>query len=136
MHLNTVNVEEGNSIKEGQEIGTIGKSGFGKQNQWAAHLHYELRLLAKNGKYISINPESERGSLIDPQLWITNENENVVRKTGLNIFMGQTYLSPSPETSIWSSLLNTIKDFFRKDQSEPDADFWMRYANEKENRNL
>lgn len=46
MHLDEVcqGIKEGMNIFEGQQIGTMGKSGFGKQEyeKYLSHLHYEI----------------------------------------------------------------------------------------------
>lgn len=46
----------------------MGRSGYGDQNAWASHLHYELRI---NG--VIVNPVDENGNLIDPQLFLNKE---------------------------------------------------------------
>ncbi len=73
MHMETIKVEVGDDIKEGQQIGTVGGSGFGKKLAHAVHLHYEIRKKQSDGNYEAINPETKRGELMDPQKWIGNE---------------------------------------------------------------
>ncbi len=46
-HLNTILVKEGQTVKRGEQIGTVGNTGLSK----GPHLHYEVR---KDGK--SVNP--------------------------------------------------------------------------------
>ena len=51
----------GDIIKEGQQIGTIGKTGL-ENTDYGEHLHYELKINGKN-----INPAIDSQHLIDPQ---------------------------------------------------------------------
>ena len=44
----------------------MGRSGFGKEDAYDAHLHYELRINGEN-----VNPVGANGNLIDPQKLIT-----------------------------------------------------------------
>lgn len=76
MHLNTVDIAPGDNISEGQKIGSIGKSGFGDDDYYAAHLHYEIQKLI-HGKYVPINPESKRGELIDAQKLIYGDDSQL-----------------------------------------------------------
>jgi murein DD-endopeptidase MepM/ murein hydrolase activator NlpD len=70
MHLSEVgDFKVGDKIYENQEIGKMGGSGFGKENAYTSHLHYELKL--NNEK---INPIGSDGNPIDPQL-LLNPNE-------------------------------------------------------------
>ena len=75
MHLDEAKVEVGDVVKEGQEIGTLGGSGYGKRDGHKAHLHYEIRKKDENGNFVSINPQDSNGNLIDPQNWIDNPLE-------------------------------------------------------------
>ena len=67
MHLRTVdkNITKGSFISEGMQIGTLGASGFGKEDAYSTHLHYEVRV---NGE--TINPVENDGRLLDPQVLI------------------------------------------------------------------
>lgn len=71
MHLSevTTSLKVGDIVNEGQQIGTMGGTGFGEENRYTSHLHYELRI---DGKLV--NPVGEDGSLIDPQKLITPSN--------------------------------------------------------------
>ena len=66
MHLDDISegIEVGSNITEGQQIGTMGKSGYGKQNyeKFMSHLHYEIKV---NGE--RINPATSENTLFDPQ---------------------------------------------------------------------
>lgn len=64
MHLNEIDAQEGNYVTEGAQIGTIGNSSSGKQNNqdMAVHLHYEIHL---DGGVI--NPTNGETNLIDVQ---------------------------------------------------------------------
>ena len=48
MHLNKTDVKEGVKGKEGQIIGEMGGTGFGKTDAYGSHLHYELKIDGKN----------------------------------------------------------------------------------------
>jgi murein DD-endopeptidase MepM/ murein hydrolase activator NlpD len=63
MHLNTINVNIGDYIAEGTQIGTIGGSGYGMLNKYSAHLHYELFIDSQH-----VNPvlDNNKTVLIDP----------------------------------------------------------------------
>lgn len=50
-HLHEINVESGKPVKQGQKIGLGGNTG----NSSGAHLHYEVRVITKNGE-IRIDP--------------------------------------------------------------------------------
>lgn len=67
MHLNSVesSLKVGSEVAEGQQIGTMGGSGFGKDDAYTSHLHYELRV---DGQLI--NPVNQDGTLIDSQMFI------------------------------------------------------------------
>ena len=68
MHLETINnnLKVGDKIKEGEQIGTMGGTGSGKQNKYTSHLHYELII---NNEYS--DPVIDKEHLIDPQKLIT-----------------------------------------------------------------
>jgi RHS repeat-associated protein len=73
MHLSSVkDLKEGDFVSEGQEIGLMGGSGFGKDNAYISHLHYELRLNGEN-----INPVDANGNLIDPQILLKLSEKNI-----------------------------------------------------------
>lgn len=42
LHLDTVTVREGIRVLAGTVIGTVGGSGFGKENGYGAHLHFSV----------------------------------------------------------------------------------------------
>lgn len=64
MHLDAIDpsIKVGASITEGQQIGTMGRSGKGKHEYFTSHLHYELWV---NGT--AVNPANGENSLVDPQ---------------------------------------------------------------------
>ena len=67
MHLDSMeDLAVGDFVSEGDLIGTIGGSGFGKIDGQQVHLHYELQI---NGEYV--NPAIDANTLIDPQTLIT-----------------------------------------------------------------
>lgn len=69
MHLSSVTVTEGEEIDEGQTIGLMGGSAYGKELGRLVHLHYEIHRQNLNGSYSAINPWVN-GAPIDPQKWI------------------------------------------------------------------
>jgi len=133
MHLQTISVKEGEEIKEGQQIGTLGGSGKGEELGYSAHLHYQLEKKNGDGEYESVNPESNRGVLIDPQDWI--KKEGVDEDKGLHPPTGQTFIGPSPEKSIWQKIKQKVSDFFTgEDNTMPSSDFWDKLEWDKENK--
>lgn len=64
MHLETIdeNVLLGAKISEGQQIGTVGGTGYGKHGKFNSHLHYEITI---NGR--GVNPAQGEEHLLDPQ---------------------------------------------------------------------
>ncbi|MDA9970491.1 peptidoglycan DD-metalloendopeptidase family protein [Flavobacteriaceae bacterium] len=72
MHLSSVVVQAGQEISEGQTIGLMGGSAFGKEKGRTVHLHYEIHKRNSNGSYSAINPW-DGSQPIDPQSWIRPE---------------------------------------------------------------
>ena len=64
MHLDATSsgLKVGSEIKEGQQIGTMGRSGKNGQSDYTAHLHYEISVNGTN-----INPANGANHLVDPQ---------------------------------------------------------------------
>lgn len=64
MHLNAASsgLKVGSEIKEGQQIGTMGRSGANGQSDYTAHLHYEVSVDGTK-----INPANGANHLVDPQ---------------------------------------------------------------------
>ncbi|WP_229707357.1 M23 family metallopeptidase [Sphingobacterium alkalisoli] len=93
MHLQDINVEEGQKISESVEIGTMGGSGKGKELGWSSHLHYEIQVFNEGtGEYDPYNPTQGKGNnadnIVDPQSWISggqqaNENEGSSDRNGV-----------------------------------------------------
>jgi murein DD-endopeptidase MepM/ murein hydrolase activator NlpD len=71
MHLDALSdgLEVGGAIAEGQQIGTLGGSGFGNSDSYDAHLHYELRV---GGELV--NPTRSPDNLKDPQSIINHRS--------------------------------------------------------------
>ena len=68
MHLKDPSkLKNGDPVKEGDVIGTIGGSGFGKDDGQAVHLHYEIHTKNEDGRFEAINPLNPNGTLKDPQ---------------------------------------------------------------------
>jgi murein DD-endopeptidase MepM/ murein hydrolase activator NlpD len=68
MHMETITegLAIGNVVTEGFQIGTLGGSGNGVADSYAAHLHYELSLDGQR-----VDPATSATSLLDPQAMIT-----------------------------------------------------------------
>ncbi|MBP1618714.1 MAG: hypothetical protein H6Q14_2541 [Bacteroidetes bacterium] len=64
MHLDATSsgLKVGSEIKEGQQIGTMGRSGAHGQSDYPAHLHYEISVDGTK-----INPANGTNHLVDPQ---------------------------------------------------------------------
>jgi len=64
MHLvgTSSGLKVGSEIKEGQQIGTMGRSGANGQSDYTAHLHYEVSVDGTK-----INPANGANHLVDPQ---------------------------------------------------------------------
>ena len=71
MHLSVVasGLKVGDFVNEGDVLGEIGGTGFGKEFGQQVHLHYEL-LQKVDGVFVYINPVDSKGNLIDPQKMI------------------------------------------------------------------
>jgi murein DD-endopeptidase MepM/ murein hydrolase activator NlpD len=74
-HLSTINVEEGDEIKEGQKIGEIGSSAFDSETGAQSHLHYGIKKKgSETGRMEWYNPTegkgNEEGNIVDPQSWV------------------------------------------------------------------
>ncbi len=80
MHLQDISdgIELNAMVSEGQQIGTIGGSGSGKEMKYAPHLHYELFIDGKHS-----DPTNGREHLVDPQLLLGGSSDN-------NIYQGGT----------------------------------------------
>ena len=94
MHLNTVSeiLEVGKPVAEGTQIGTIGKSGYGKDNAYSsAHLHYEIQI---NGE--KINPANGSNSLIDPQQSIAPRDGGTIPTVQVNGTGTSRNIIPNP----------------------------------------
>ena len=82
MKMNTISedLKVGKPVSEGTQIGTVGQSGFGKENEYdAPHLHYEIRI---NGE--TINPATGRSNLVDPQLSIAPKDGGTIPTVVVN----------------------------------------------------
>jgi murein DD-endopeptidase len=54
LHLQRVTVKVGDKVKQHQEIGLSGGSGFGKENGYAPHLHYAHKVKGVNKDFMAI----------------------------------------------------------------------------------
>ncbi|QMU66261.1 MAG: peptidoglycan DD-metalloendopeptidase family protein [Flavobacteriaceae bacterium] len=75
MHLSSVVVQPGDEVAEGQTIGLMGGSAYGKELGSLSHLHYEIHKRNSNGSYTAINPW-QNGAPIDPQKWVPRPMES------------------------------------------------------------
>jgi len=77
-HLSEINIKNGHSVLESDNIAQMGGSANGKDLGRTSHLHYEIQEL-QGSKWVSINPTGEKGNkmsnIIDPQKWITSDNK-------------------------------------------------------------
>ena len=67
MHLDAIvsDLQLGDYVTEGQQIGMMGGSGNGNKNSYTVHLHYEIMINGEN-----INPAENSKSLVNPQIFI------------------------------------------------------------------
>ncbi|NDW13260.1 hypothetical protein D0T50_10175 [Bacteroides sp. 214] len=73
MHLDAISegLKVGDKVSEGDQIGTIGRSGKGKSNEYTPHLHYEIH---ENGQ--KIDPATSKSALKDPQKNVNNASSS------------------------------------------------------------
>lgn len=70
LHLEQLpNLEPGEMVEEGQEIGFVGGTMNGGDGP--VHLHYEVLVPGPDGTWIPINPVGPDGELIDPQDFVS-----------------------------------------------------------------
>ncbi|MFY0651641.1 MAG: peptidoglycan DD-metalloendopeptidase family protein [Cyclobacteriaceae bacterium] len=76
-HLSTISVEDGQRVKEGQQIGEIGSSAFDSETGTDSHLHYAI--MKKNVTTMQMewyNPTegngNEESNIVDPQSWLND----------------------------------------------------------------
>jgi RHS repeat-associated protein len=100
LHLSSVVVSAGDEISEGQTIGLMGGSGFGKNLGYTSHLHYEVHKQNSNGGYSAVNP-LKNGTPIDPQRWIMGplESKYYFNSAMLFIYTGLSTESDSDSSS-------------------------------------
>jgi RHS repeat-associated protein len=100
LHLSSIVVSPGDEISEGQTIGLMGGSGYGKNLGYTSHLHYEIHKQNSNGGYSPINP-LKNGSPIDPQQWVQKplEAKYTFNSTLLFLFDGSSTESDSGSSS-------------------------------------
>jgi murein DD-endopeptidase MepM/ murein hydrolase activator NlpD len=137
MHLNTATVKAGDVIKEGQQIGTVGGTGFGKERGQAVHLHYEIHKKV-DGEFEGIDPENgtRGGELLDPQLWI-EETPSEVAEEPRDIEFNATTIKAAPEQSFFEKAWGAVKSALGLDEPYYDDSFFDtmdRYEEQKANR--
>jgi RHS repeat-associated protein len=102
MHLDEASVKKGETVTEGQQIGTLGGSGGGQRKKHTAHLHYEIRKMNDDGGYNAVNPQNSDGSLIDPQKWI----DGAETREKINELDGKLMTNLKESISLATSYLN------------------------------
>ncbi len=110
MHLDAISagMEVGGTVSEGQQIGTLGRSGNGRSDRYNAHLHYEMRL---DGEVV--NPARSADNLKDPQLIINERNGMSNQTTPSRVSVSsQTDRNGTTTPSYWQQLLNQIREYF------------------------
>jgi murein DD-endopeptidase MepM/ murein hydrolase activator NlpD len=107
MHLSDVeNYNVGDAVFEGQVLGQMGGSGFGNDNQYSSHLHYELRVNGDN-----INPIGSNGEPMDPQsLLQTNE---VFARPSQQTQTNSSIIKPQKQESIIRQMWNRVKEAWK-----------------------
>ena len=122
MHLSEIRVNDGDFVKEGDCIATMGGSGFGKESGYTAHLHYEVQEFI-NGEWKHINPSESNSinDLIDIQNYLPNHIEN----ESLNI--------PENKIEIYNNNHNPIIRKSNNQRSFTLVDMWTNFINKLEN---
>ncbi|MEN7549448.1 DUF6443 domain-containing protein [Rapidithrix thailandica] len=131
MHLKDAPTLSANDeVKEGDIIGYVGGSGFGKDKGQAVHLHYEIHKKDENGKFQSVDPLSggEDGAPVDPQSWLSSsenletesittfdvvnsDGEKVGEGTSIDVdqFIQENKVSGNPLEAIWEIVKNLLE---------------------------
>ncbi len=82
-HLKSITVSQGDEVKEGQEIGTIGASAFDDEKGTASHLHYGIKKKDENGTLQWYNPtegkDKKESNIVDPQKWVEEVKKDPVK---------------------------------------------------------
>lgn len=80
LHLSKILVKDGQVVKEGEEVGELGGSGYGmdRSKKVQVHQHYQIQKLnKKTGSYDPYDPTEGKihneSNVVDPQKWITGE---------------------------------------------------------------
>lgn len=96
MHLDAISsgLKVGSEIKEGQQIGTMGRSGANGQSDYTAHLHYELSVDGTK-----INPANGADHLVDPQQIIDSRTPTQQAEYSGGILPEVTVVGQSPEAT-------------------------------------
>jgi RHS repeat-associated protein len=85
IHLSSVAVQKGDEISEGQTIGAIGGSSYGKEYGRPVHLHYEIYKQNSKGDYDAYDPTEDRShninNIVDPQSWVKSNNTSIFNKS-------------------------------------------------------
>jgi len=89
LHLKQINVKDGQSVSEGDQVGEIGGSRNGEEIGGQVHLHYQIdKYNPETKKWEPYNPtegkENKKENVVDPQKWITNNQKTKHNKP--NIF--------------------------------------------------
>ena len=96
MHLDATSpgLKVGTEIKEGQQIGTMGRSGANGQSDYTAHLHYEVSVDGTK-----INPANGANHLVDPQQIIDSRTPTQQPEYSGGTLPEVTVVGQSPEAT-------------------------------------
>ncbi len=108
LHTNSQFVKAGDSISAGEQIGTMGGRGPGGADQYAQHVHYQIK--------------NAVGSIINPQQWWESREPNLLDNTPTT---DPTTLNQTPSTSTTNkfggeSLRDFIDNLNTKDATKAD----------------
>jgi len=109
LHLSELaeGIKKGSIVTEGQVIGKVGGTAFGKEKGANVHLHYEL-LAKKDGRLQHINPVDSKGNLKDPQKMI---GVDVVKiKSEIDVLQKKKVILVNKLEALETKLSNRIKD--------------------------
>lgn len=73
-HMANIKVNQGDTVKQGQNIGTVGNSG----NTTGKHLHFQIDI-ETNGGYQAINPET-----LIKQTNLSGDKQEILKRAGVN----------------------------------------------------
>ncbi len=112
-HLLSYSVENGQQVKQGQEIGRVDNTGY----KGGSHLHFAIYQKDINGSLIPYKPEPMSGyTNFTAGQWYISDNEIYDPNQQPNT--SQTSSQVQPDVSLWSKITSFISDIFSSDGSE------------------